>query len=153
MKSLLFVHIAGVVLFLGNISVTAFWKMRADQTRHRDFIHRTAKNVMLADFVFTIPGLLLIIISGVWMAVQAGYLVSGFNWLTLSLILFALTGILWAGVLLPLQRKMIHLSAPTAENEFNIESYRQASRHWMIFGTLATLLPVLILYLMISKGV
>ncbi|MGY4111326.1 DUF2269 family protein [Aeribacillus pallidus] len=105
MEFLLFMHIVGVVLFLGNIIITAFWKMRADQTGNRELIHSAAKNVMLADFVFTIPGLLLIITSGVWMAVRTGYLISGFNWLTLSLILFVLTGVLWAGVLLPLQRK------------------------------------------------
>ncbi|REJ26722.1 MAG: hypothetical protein C6W54_00585 [Bacillaceae bacterium] len=152
MEFLLFMHIVGVVLFLGNIIITAFWKIQADQTGNRELIHSAAKNVMLADFVFTIPGLLLIITSGVWMAVRTGYLISGFNWLTLSLILFVLTGVLWAGVLLPLQRKMIRLSAQTEENEFNTEAYRRVSWLWMIFGTIATLLPVLILYLMIGKG-
>ncbi|WP_249365601.1 DUF2269 family protein [Cytobacillus citreus] len=49
---------------------------------------------MLADFIFTLPGLILIIVSGNLMAIQAGYSMSGFNWLTLSLILFSLTGIL-----------------------------------------------------------
>ncbi len=69
-------------------------------------IHASVKNVMLADYVFTIPGLILLAVTGGLMAERAGYAMSGFHWLTLSLALFAMTGAIWAAVLLPLQRML-----------------------------------------------
>ena len=84
-------------IIFGNIITAAFWKIRADLKGDPAEVHNTVKNVLLADMVFTLPGLLLIIISGVMMAVQAGYAMGGMNWLMASLILFGVTGILWAG--------------------------------------------------------
>ncbi|WP_339329330.1 DUF2269 family protein [Cohnella caldifontis] len=108
---------------------------------------------MLADFAFTIPGILLLIVTGALMAERAGYSLAGFNWLTLSLALFALTGVIWAVLLLPLQRSMIRLSAQALEKGSLPEGYRKASLSWAVFGTLAVLLPVVILYLMVSKPI
>jgi uncharacterized membrane protein len=152
MEFLLFLHVLGAVIFLGNIITAAFWKIRADLKGDPEFIHSTVKNVMLADFIFTLPGLILIIVSGILMAVQAGYSMSGLNWLTLSLILFIFTGFLWLLILLPIQRSMIRHSAQSIEEGYISKTYRKASRYWAIFGITVTLLPVVILYFMIIKG-
>jgi uncharacterized membrane protein len=150
MQIWLFLHVLGAVLFLGNIVTAAFWKAMADRTDNPEVIRYAAKNVMLADWVFTLPGLVLIIVSGSLMAASGG-LLSGWNWLTLSLLLFAVTGVIWLAVLLPLQRKMIRLSAANAAAGSVNDAYRRASRHWNTIGLIATLLPVVILYLMIGK--
>lgn len=145
-------HVLGVVLFVGNIVTAAFWKVRADLENNPAIIHSTVKNVMLADYVFTLPGLVLIVVSGIVMAVQAGMPMSGLNWLMVSLILFAVTGAVWLAVLIPLQRGMIRHSAQCLESGTISQAYRQASRYWAIFGIAATLLPVIILFLMVSKS-
>ncbi|MGY5343203.1 DUF2269 family protein [Paenibacillus glucanolyticus] len=147
----LFLHIAGCVLFLGNIITAAFWKVRADLKGDPTEIHHTVKNVMLADYVFTLPGLLLLIISGVVMSVQAGYGMGGMSWLAVSLILFGITGILWAGILIPLQKGMIRLSLESIGGGVISDRYKRVSIYWAVGGTAATLLPVIILYLMVSK--
>lgn len=152
MNLLLFMHITGALLFVGNIVTAAFWKIRADATRNPVVIHEAAKNVMLADYVFTLPGLALLIGSGVSMAVRSGSFQSGFNWLTLSLILFAVTGILWLGILIPLQRGMIRHSKRSVDSGIVSSEYRKASLYWAVFGTITTLLPVVIMYLMIAKS-
>lgn len=148
----LLLHLAGVVLFVGNIVTATFWKIRADLHKNPAVIHSAVKNVMLADFVFTLPGLVLIILSGIVMAVQTEMLAQGFNWLMASLILFAVTGVVWLAVLLPLQRAMIRYSAACVDRGYITEEYARASRWWAVFGTIATLLPVVILYLMIAKS-
>lgn len=145
-------HLVGVVVFVGNIITAAFWKVRADLSKNPAVIYSTVKNVMLADYVFTLPGLVLIIVSGIVMAVQAKMPLSGLNWLTLSLILFAVTGVIWLAVLIPLQRGMIRQSAQCIESGNISKDYHQASRYWAIFGIAATLLPIVILYLMITKS-
>ena len=86
------------------------------------------------------------------MAVRSGALQDGFNWLMLSLVLFGITGIVWLGILIPLQRSMIRHSRLALESGVLSGAYRQASFYWAVFGTAATLLPVVILYLMIAKS-
>ncbi|CAG7607601.1 hypothetical protein PAESOLCIP111_00976 [Paenibacillus solanacearum] len=149
----LFLHVFGVILFVGNIITAAFWKVRADLGGHPEVIHSAARNVMLADYCFTLPGLLLIIVSGSLMAVQGGHSIAGFNWLTSSLILFAVTGIIWLAVLIPLQRRMIRYSREAIGAGRISADYKKASKSWAIYGTAATLLPVVILYLMISQSI
>jgi uncharacterized membrane protein len=145
-------HLVGVVVFVGNIITAAFWKVRADLSKNPAVIHSTVRNVMLADYVFTLPGLVIIIISGIVMAVQAKMPLSGLNWLTLSLILFTVTGVIWLAVLIPLQRGMIRHSAQCIDSGNISKEYHLASRCWAIFGIAATLLPIIILFLMITKS-
>ncbi|MBM7554503.1 DUF2269 family protein [Thalassobacillus pellis] len=152
MRVLLLLHIIGVVMFLGNIVTAAFWKVRADIKKDPVVIQQTVKNVMLADFIFTLPGLLLLIVSGTAMTVQSGYPMGTFNWFTVSLLLFVFTGILWLALLLPLQRSMIRHSARSINDGSLSTEYQKASRYWAIFGIAATLLPVVILYLMVTKA-
>lgn len=145
-------HVIGVVIFVGNIVTAAFWKVRADASNNAALIHHGVKNVMLADFVFTLPGLALVIVSGIVMAVRADLPMSGFNWLTLSLILFSITGIIWLALLLPLQRAMIRHIAACLDSGMISQAYKKASRNWAIFGIAATFIPIVILYLMVSRN-
>ncbi|WP_311764992.1 DUF2269 family protein [Paenibacillus agricola] len=125
---------------------------RADMTKNPAVIHCAVQNVMLADYLYTIPGLILIIVSGSIMAVKAETPMSGINWHTLSLILLAVTGIIWAAILISLQHRMILYSSQGIENGKISSLYRDASRNWAVFGTIATLLPLVIIYLMVMKG-
>ena len=59
-----FLHIAGAVVFLGNIIVTAAWMFMAERTRSIDVIHFSAKAVIRADLLFTLPGVLLVLMNG-----------------------------------------------------------------------------------------
>ncbi|WP_010269165.1 DUF2269 family protein [Paenibacillus senegalensis] len=152
MNGLLWLHLFGAILFVGNIITAAFWKVMSDRQHNPSIIHSAAKHLMLADYVFTLPGLALLLISGVLMAVKGGYTLSGMNWLTLSLLLMAVTGAIWLGFLLPLQRKMIRLSAEGMRSGILPKAYHKASSQWAIYGTAATLLPVAILYLMVFKS-
>lgn len=142
-------HLIGVVIFVGNIITAAFWKVRADLTKNSVEIHSAVKNVMLADYIFTIPGLVLIIVSGSIMAARAGMPMSGFNWLMLSLILLAVTGIIWAVILIPLQLKMIRYSAQCHRKRRYLQGisgcfslvgrlrhrrYASAARHFIPYG-------------------
>jgi len=152
MNAWLTVHLIGAVLFLGNIITAAYWKVRAELRKDPKAIHEAVSGVMQADWIFTLPGIALLVVSGSVMAGQAGYPMSGMNWLTASLALFAVTGALWLGLLIPLQRSMIRHAARSVERGGLTPEYRRASVRWNAFGIAATLLPVVILYLMVSKG-
>ncbi len=146
-------HLVGVVLFVGNIVTAAFWKVRADIGRNPVVVRDAARSVMLADFIFTLPGIALITVSGIAMAHKSGIPMNESNWLTISLAVFGATGLIWGAVLIPLQRAMIrHSEASVAGGSLSSE-YRRVSRLWAVFGTAAALLPIVVLALMIAKPV
>jgi uncharacterized membrane protein len=49
-------HILGVVLFLGNIIVTAVWKTLADRTKNPSVVAYAQRLVTVTDVAFTATG-------------------------------------------------------------------------------------------------
>lgn len=129
----------------------AFWKIRAEFGKELQTIHRTAKNVMVADFVFTIPGIILLLVPGNIMMVRSGYSIAEWSWLSLSMWLFIASAVIWIAVLLPSQARMVKHSAQSVEQGKLTDAYRRASRTWDIFGVMATVIPLIVLYLMVVK--
>lgn len=84
------------------------------------------------------------------MAIQNQIPLTSLNWLTVSLALFAITGIIWIVVLIPLQLAMIRHSK-NLESENVLAQYTRTSKLWAAFGGVATVLPAIILFLMIFK--
>ena len=147
MVYLVLIHIISAILFIGNIITAAFWKLKAEFSGDETHINKTAKNIMIADYVFTLPSIITLLISGFILAKKSNYPLDEINWLTISLTLFAITGLIWVIFLLPLQRKMIKYS----EEKFSKSDYKKASRTWDIIGTISTIIPIIILYLMVAK--
>lgn len=52
MVGLLFAHLLGAMLFLGNIVTAAFWKITADRRGDPIVVLQAARNVMLADWIY-----------------------------------------------------------------------------------------------------
>jgi uncharacterized membrane protein len=66
------VHIVGVVLFLGNIIVTGVWKALADRTGEPRVIAYAQRLVTVTDWVFTLGGIVLILIGAYGMVAVGG---------------------------------------------------------------------------------
>lgn len=149
-----FMHIAGAVVFLGNIIVTGVWMLLAERTRSIPVIHFSAKAVIRADFLFTLPGVLLLVINGVVMVVARWGGWDAFHqisWVTIALALFIASGVIWVGALIPAQHRMAVFSDPTAYPDSPPSQFTAAIRRWYFWGVLAILLPVASLYLMVHK--
>ncbi|GAA3919489.1 DUF2269 family protein [Litoribacillus peritrichatus] len=144
-------HLLGMVLFLGNIIITAWWKVMADKTRKPDVIAFAQRQVTLTDYVFTATGAGLIIGTGMWQTMQQGLDIHNTYWLNWGYWLFMVSGLIWAAILIPLQFKQAKL-AKTFQNDQPIpDQYWKLNKLWMGFGTLATLLPLLNIYWMVAK--
>ncbi len=144
-------HIAGAILFLGNIIVTAVWLVLAEQTRNQATLHFAAKAVNWADVFFTAPGVLLILANGQILARVAW---GGFSasWIVLALGLFIVSGIVWIGFLVRLQHRLIQLSAQSASSGAPLpDAFFRVLHFWYIAGIIATILPLLSLLLMVLK--
>ncbi len=146
-------HLLGVVLFLGNIIVTGWWKVMADRTRHPAVIAFAQRQVTLTDYVFTAGGAALVLATGVGNAVLHGMDYLGITWLAWGFWLFTLSGVLWAAVLIPVQIKQARLARGFAQGGEIPPEYWKLGRIWLVVGTLATVVPLANLYWMVFKPV
>ncbi|GAB5390354.1 MAG: hypothetical protein Alpg2KO_33220 [Alphaproteobacteria bacterium] len=142
-------HLLGVILFLGNISVTAWWKVMADKTRSAAVVAFAQRQVVLTDFVFTAGGAAMLAASGTAMLSRLGWQLLQQPWMMWSVGLFALSAVLWLAVLIPIQCKQSVMAR--AFEDTVPDAYWRLSRIWAAVGTIAILLPVSILVLMIFK--
>ncbi len=144
------IHLFGVMIFLGNIIVTAVWKMLADETKYPAVVEYAQKLVTITDFVFTALGVLLILISGMMMSSRFGA-ISEVLWLSWGWWLFIASGIIWVLVLIPVQIKQAKLAKEFSTGSEIPEIYWALSKYWIVFGGIATLLPLANLYFMVFK--
>ncbi|MGH3083105.1 MAG: DUF2269 family protein [Gaiellaceae bacterium] len=144
----LVLHIFGVVIFLGNIIVTAVWKVLADRTRDPAVVSYAQRLVTITDIAFTATGATLIAVSGGAMADDFGG-VTGEPWLTWGVVLFVASGVIWVTVLIPIQVLQSRLTR-TFDDEIP-NGYWRLARLWYVFGALATALPLVNIYLMVAK--
>jgi len=144
-------HVLSVVLFLGNIVTGVFWKFHAD--RHGDLRGRAmaVAGILRSDRWFTLPGVVAIIVTGVWMATIQHLPIVRTHWLFWALILFGISGVAFQVFVAPLQRKLLtNLNAGLA-GSWNESEYRSLSRAWEFWGAVATLAPTGSLFLMVLK--
>ena len=134
-------HILGAVIFLGNIIVTGVWMLRAERTRDPSVLRFAAEAVNWADVLFTGPGVILVLWNGLTLAEQLGGIYRT-SWITVALGLFLLSGIVWVVFLLPYQHELIHRSG---------EPFFRVLHKWYVWGTVATILPLISLALMVVK--
>ena len=145
------VHVLGVVLFLGNIIVTAVWKVLADRTQSPPVVAYAQRLVTVTDIAFTATGAVHIFVSGQVMADDFGGVFSGPGWLTLGWSLFVASGVIWAAILVPIQVVQARLARSFRDAQAIPERYWRLSTLWTVFGAVATALPLVNLYLMIFK--
>lgn len=145
-------HVAAVVIFLGNLVTGILWKIHADQTKDPAIIRHTIAGLIRADRWFTVPGVLIILISGFGAAGVGGLPLLRTPWILWGIILFTLSGIAYMGRVVPLQQQMLKVARSGVESgNFAWDRYRALSRGWNVWGTIALLTPVLALIAMIAK--
>lgn len=144
-------HLLGAVLFLGNIFVTAVWMSLVRRSRDAAVIRIGARGILLTDALFTLPGVLLLALNGGILGTQ--WFQAGAPWIIVSVILFALSGVVWGAVLMPIQKRLARLAeAIPREGPVPLECDVLISK-WFRWGGIATLLPFVILVLMVFKPV
>lgn len=144
------IHILGVILFLGNIIVTAFWKIFADISRDWKIISFSQRLVTYTDIFFTAIGVVMIIITGLIMSKSYGNYWQ-VKWIAWGLSLFIASGVIWIFILIPVQIILHRLANKFKYNEVIPQQYWTYEKLWVIFGIIATLLPLINLYWMIFK--
>ncbi|MFL0671924.1 MAG: DUF2269 family protein [Erythrobacter sp.] len=150
---LLFVHYTGVILLVGNITVTAVWKVFANRTGDARIIAFGQRLVTGTDFGLTIPGIILTMAGGYGCALVMGYALFEDMWLIASQALFVVAGLIWLGILVPIQVRQARLARGFEAGGVVSDEYRALSRRWITWGLISTVPMVAVLWLMVVKPV
>jgi uncharacterized membrane protein len=144
-----FLHVTGVAMLMGNITVTAIWKFYADRDGSSEVLGFAQKLVTYTDWSMTVWGVVLLMGSGYFMAYSAGFPLY-VGWLLWSQVLFVLAGMIWLFVIVPIQVKQARLAKAFPANGVG-EDYRALSRRWLVWGLVATVPLVAATWLMVVK--
>jgi uncharacterized membrane protein len=145
------IHIAAVVIFLGNIITGLFWAARAHKTHDFKLIASTFQGITKSDRIFTLPGIILITLVGIVAAIHGHWPILGTGWILWSIILFSISGVIFSIYVAPLQKKIAKFADSADSSDENWKQYEKIYKQWEFWGLLATLTPVAAFILMVIK--
>ena len=145
-------HILGATVILGTGSGIAFFMLMAHRTADAAFIGKTARLVVIADWLFTATAAAVQPVTGYLLMRQTGVLFAD-SWMTASLILYAVAGAFWLPVIW-MQARMRDLAlAAAAAGSPLPDRYHRLFRLWFLFGFPGFGAVVAIIVLMVAKPV
>lgn len=144
-------HLVGIIMLIGNVSVTASWKWFADRTGDARIIAHAQSLVTKTEWMFTFWGIVLTGIGGYGAGWVAGLDPFASPWIVQGEILFVVSGVIWVVVLLPLQIRMARAAKLFADQTTVPLSYMRDSRTWFVWGLIATIPLVAAIYVMVFK--
>ena len=144
-------HLIGVVLLIGNVTVTAYWKLRADLSRDVRIIAHAQGNVTLADWLWTLLGIALMVVGGYGAAWINGISLFADAWMFWGQGLFLLSGLIWLGMIVPIQARQAKAARAFEINGVIPQSYWRLAHWWMFWGVVATIPLVAAMWVMVAK--
>jgi len=143
-------HILSMVLLFGTGLGSAFYKWMADRSGNLAHIAVTNRHVVLADWIFTTPTVILQPVSGLWMV----YLLDiplATPWIAASLFLYFVAGACWLPVVW-LQIRMEKIAARAFAQGADLPLlYWRMARWWFWLGVPAFAAMVAVVALMVFK--
>lgn len=145
-------HIAAVVLFLGNIVTGLFWHAHAARTRDPHLLAHAMAGIIRSDRLFTMPGVVGIVGAGVALAMIERLPMLRTGWIAWTIALLVVSGIVFMARVAPLQRELLAMAGEGARTgAFDFARYRARALAWKAWGAVALLTPVAGLVLMVVK--
>jgi uncharacterized membrane protein len=143
-------HVLSATLLFGTGLGTALFQWQAHRSGDVRAIAATARHVVLADWLFTTPAVIVQPVTGVLLARQVGYDL-GASWLVASMLLYLVTGACWLPVVW-IQIRVRELAADAAARGTALpERYHRLMRLWFALGWPAFAAVLLIFWLMLRK--
>ncbi|MFZ6649079.1 DUF2269 family protein [Undibacterium sp. TJN25] len=144
------VHILSSVLLVGTGFGSAFYMFFVNRSKSLEAQVVVARLVVLADWIFTTPAVIVQPASGIAMAHMAGWpLASG--WLGWSILLYVVAGLCWLPVVW-LQIRMRRLAELAyASGNALPDVYWRYARYWERLGYPAFIAMLGVYFLMVNK--
>ncbi len=143
-------HILSATLLFGTGLGSAFYKWTADRSNNLSAIAHTNRIVVIADWAFTTPTVIIQPITGLWLLHLLGIPISQ-GWVAVTILLYAIAGACWLPVVW-LQIKMRDMSQSAVENHQSLTPlYHRYARSWFWLGIPAFVSMVAVYFLMVFK--
>lgn len=141
--------ISAAILFGTGIGIAnfMFFGHLSGQPQERAF---AARMTVKADFLFTLPAVIVQPLSGAWLIWQGGFAWNDY-WLTLTYGLYILAGLCWVPVVAIQMKMKVMLEAAARGEVFDSIAYGRLFRSWFILGWPAFGGLVIVFWLMVTK--
>ena len=142
-------HILAAVVVTGTGGGIAFFMFMANRSNNPQVIYITAKHVILADWIFTTPAVIIQIVTGIMLMGKLGYSFSA-PWFYWVVGLFTFIGVCWLPVL-RIQYKLRELAKLSVELNQVTAEFKSLMKTWTLLGIPAFAAILGIFWLMVFK--
>ncbi len=144
-------HVVAAMLFVGAGLASAFYKLAADRSRNLEAIAFAHRAVVLADWLFTVPSVVALPVTGLWMAHLVG-LPWLEGWVARGIACYALATLFWIpAAVLQVKMRDAAQRALSSGRELPPE-HRRWTRIWLALGVPALAATFAAIHVMITKG-
>jgi uncharacterized membrane protein len=143
-------HVLSSTVLFGTGLGSAYYMFFASRTRDARVVAAVIRQVVIADWVFTTPTILIQPATGLYLVHLAGFPLHT-HWILVSIALYLVAGAAWLPVVW-LQIRMRALAATAATTGAELPAlYWRMLRAWVALGVVAFLSLVVVFYLMVAK--
>jgi len=144
------IHIISSTILFGTGVGSAFYMFVANRNKKIDGIYFATKHVVVADWLFTTPAIIVQLLTGVLLVNVQGHNYRD-EWLLYAISLFVFSGICWIIVVF-LQLKMRDMAKYSYENNTELpKKYWQYEKWWVMLGAVTFPAVMVIFYLMVFR--
>jgi uncharacterized membrane protein len=144
------IHILSSTLLFGTGLGSAFYKWMADRSGDLQTMAKTNRTVVIADWFFTTPTIIIQPISGLWLVHLMGIPLDQ-TWILITILLYVIAGACWLPVVwLQIQMRDLAVEAVIKKHKLS-DTYYRYTEIWFWLGIPAFAAMVLIYILMVFK--
>ena len=144
------IHILSSTLLFGTGLGSAFYMYFASRTRDPRVVATVVKYVVIADWSFTTPSIIIQPLSGFYLLNLLGYPLRT-SWVMWSVALFLLAGAAWLPVVW-MQIRMRDMAVAAAGANVGLpDTYWRYLKAWIALGIVAFVSLVAVFFLMVAK--
>lgn len=144
------IHILSATILFGTGIGSAFYMFMANRRKDIAGIYFATRHVVIADWLFTTPSVIVQIATGLALADALGLPLTE-GWVSWSLILYFFAGACWVPVVW-MQIKMRDMAKNALYNGTALpDRYWRFDRWWITLGSLAFPAVIIVFWLMVTK--
>ncbi len=143
-------HVLSATIFFGAGLMSAWWKVRADRSTDVRIVAWAQREIVFADWVFTVPSGVLSPLTGAYLVVTYG-LPWSTSWVLASIGGYVVAMVCWLPAAY-LQLEMRRLADAALESDSPLpERFHRLNRVWLMLGAPAFTAAMFIIWAMVSK--
>ena len=148
--ALKWLHIVGAAVIFGTGLGTAFHFWITQRREGVAAIAAAARSTVLADYLFTLPAVILQPLTGLGLATMAGYSLTS-TWIVWAFALYVVTGACWIPVVF-IQVRLRDLAQASARDGSPLDpEFARLVRRWTLLGWPAFIAMAATIWLMIAR--